>query len=141
MKFENDKDSFETYSNILHEIARVLIGRIDTIKDMNSLLTMESLNMTQTNMKVFFENTMKSMSYLFEITDSINFKYILEIPENLIVIFDEDRYRRCLENFINNAMKYTAEGNILIHSYIKDKFLYTSIEDTGKGIPETHIKD
>tara|TARA_B100001996_G_C18638807_1_gene584797 strand:- start:216 stop:1379 length:1164 start_codon:yes stop_codon:yes gene_type:complete len=135
MKFENDKNSFETYSCILHEIAKTLIGRIDTIKDMNSLLTIESLTLIQTNLFVFFNNTFQSMSYLFQITDSIEFNYNIDLPNDLIMNFDEDKYRRCLENLVSNSIKYTSSGNIDINVYIKNSHLYTSIEDSGKGIP------
>ena len=141
MKFENDKDSFETYSNILHEIAKTLIGRIETIKDMNSLLTIEQLKMTETNLLDYFTKMLYSFSFIFHLNDRVKYLYTIEIPNELTLNFDEDRYRRCIENLVNNAIKYTAEGNVSIRIYTKDMFLYTEVQDTGKGIATNQIDE
>lgn len=141
MKFENDKNAFETYSCILHEIAKTLIGRVDTIKDLNSLLTIENLTLIQTNLFVFFNNTLQSMSYLFQLTESLKFSYTIDIPNHLFVNFDEDKYRRCIENLINNSIKYTTSGYITVSVYIKESKLFTVVKDTGKGIPSDKIDD
>jgi two-component system, OmpR family, sensor histidine kinase BaeS len=53
---------------------------------------------------------------------------------------DKDRVIQILTNIINNALKYTPEGNGVSLSVIeKDEMVGFSIKDEGSGIPEEDI--
>jgi len=108
---------------------------------MNSLLTIEGLNMKQTNIMNFFSTTLHSFSYMFHFNSNIQFHYEIEVSNDLNLNFDEDRYRRCIENLISNSLKYTNDGYVKINVYIKDNCLVTVVEDTGKGIPLNEIEN
>lgn len=66
-----------------------------------------------------------------------------EIP--IEIIQDERRVRQVLVNLINNAIKFTETGEILIRAelvnkaadFVQIKFI---VKDTGVGIPDTQIK-
>jgi two-component system, sensor histidine kinase len=61
-----------------------------------------------------------------------------EIPEYLFL--DEMRFRQILVNLISNAIKFTAQGSVLIKiNWAKDE-LIVCVEDTGKGIAEADQK-
>jgi signal transduction histidine kinase len=63
-----------------------------------------------------------------------------EIDENLrsdqLINSDKIRLKQVISNLLNNAIKYTKSGEILLICKIKASRLQFSISDTGLGIPE-----
>ncbi|MDF9866598.1 signal transduction histidine kinase [Bacilli bacterium PM5-3] len=69
-------------------------------------------------------------------------KKINFVTKNLIeheVKQDEKLITQILINLIENAFKYTNEGNIIVSAYMKDKKICFSIKDTGIGIDPEDI--
>nr|WP_279288974.1 ATP-binding protein [Anaerosolibacter carboniphilus] len=56
-----------------------------------------------------------------------------------LVYADENRLRQILYNLIDNAIKYTDQGEIKISAMPKDDKIIVSIEDTGVGIEEEKL--
>jgi signal transduction histidine kinase len=55
------------------------------------------------------------------------------------IIADPVLIRQSMENLINNATKYTAEGGrIFVESWYDDEKFHFAVTDTGIGIPEEH---
>lgn len=72
--------------------------------------------------------------------------YDLFLPTNFVG--DAGRFRQVLTNIVGNAVKFTAEGHVLIrvtgmpHEAGQPSAIHVAVEDTGIGIPEekiTHI--
>lgn len=66
-----------------------------------------------------------------------------EVPDNLIG--DPFRLRQVLSNLVDNAIKFTSKGKILIKVILEDKIhnklkINFNIEDTGIGIPTKKIE-
>jgi len=63
-----------------------------------------------------------------------------ELPNSLIS--DEFRIRQILINLMNNAVKYTETGSIILKvggNYTEDGYILNlSVKDTGKGIRKEH---
>lgn len=61
-----------------------------------------------------------------------------QIPEDDIMInSDSTRVAEILDQFINNALKFTVEGSVTVGcDPAKDGFVRIWVKDTGKGIPE-----
>ena len=61
---------------------------------------------------------------------------VLDVPEGLsLVPADKVRVELILQNLLNNAVKYSAEGTIIrISAKIAGKAITVSVEDQGKGI-------
>jgi signal transduction histidine kinase len=63
--------------------------------------------------------------------------------DEVIVLGDPTRFSQILINILNNAIKFTHEGVVKIHAYIKkDKQmirLYIDITDTGIGIEQSEV--
>lgn len=68
----------------------------------------------------------------------------LHLP-NPFLMFDEDVMRKIMTNLISNALKFTPKGGS-IGIYVgvigaeKDRKLFISVRDTGKGIPEQDME-
>lgn len=60
----------------------------------------------------------------------------VESLQNLFAVFDEKWTAEALGNLIDNAVKYTEQGNITISVIPYEMFLCIRVTDTGIGIPE-----
>jgi signal transduction histidine kinase len=60
-----------------------------------------------------------------------------DLPETLI---DKDKIRQVVLNILDNAIKYTQRGEILIELKKKDNYQQIKISDTGEGMTEDEIK-
>ncbi len=74
----------------------------------------------------------------------INLSAMQDIPHKLFG--DSTKYRQILVNLLNNAVKFTSEGQIdIVIEILKETDavmkIQTSVSDTGKGIPENKLKD
>ena len=64
-----------------------------------------------------------------------NIKLIENIPESLPANIDRDMFRVILNNLLENALKYTEEGEISVDAYEKENQVVISVSDTGIGVP------
>ncbi len=68
---------------------------------------------------------------------SLHFKN--ELPLKVEFLADKNQMEKVVANFVDNAIKYTNSGKIIVSLSQVDNFLVISIKDTGIGIPESHI--
>lgn len=74
----------------------------------------------------------------------ITLQLYLHLPSPFLM-FDEDVMRKIMTNLISNALKFTPKGGS-IGIYVgvigseKDRKLFISVRDTGKGIPEQDME-
>ena len=67
-----------------------------------------------------------------------------ELEDDFTIKTNENMLKRIISALIENAAKYTEEGNILLKALKSDNLLTIIVEDTGCGIPEKeaeHIFD
>lgn len=63
-------------------------------------------------------------------------------PMNALWVHSEPvLLEQILRNLISNAIRYTAEGGIVVAARIEDGSAVISVADTGKGIPEDALQD
>ncbi len=55
-------------------------------------------------------------------------------PKKLMVKGDKERIQRIISNLINNALRFTKEGEIIVKTQVIDGFVQTIVKDTGTGI-------
>ena len=60
---------------------------------------------------------------------------------NLQVYTDRDRLGEIINQYVNNAVKFTSEGAITLGFEQREKVLRIWVKDTGKGIPEDRCDD
>lgn len=64
------------------------------------------------------------------------------VPENLPMIFaDENRFRQIINNLVDNAIKYTQHGKIMISAKPAGQGLEIMVTDTGAGIPKSEFQN
>ncbi|MDD4294209.1 MAG: PAS domain-containing sensor histidine kinase [Candidatus Omnitrophica bacterium] len=64
----------------------------------------------------------------------------LDLADDLPVIdVDHDKIIQVLNNFINNAIKFTDKGSITVKAYRKDDYVVTDVIDTGIGIKKEDL--
>lgn len=69
-----------------------------------------------------------------------NVKLVIDLDDNLPRVgFDNDRIPQVLDNIVNNAIKFTADGSITITTRKEDGFIRISVKDTGIGIKSEDI--
>lgn len=59
--------------------------------------------------------------------------------DQAIVTGDRDRLKQALLNLVDNAIKYTREGDVTLSLYKEDGWVRLTVEDTGIGIPQDAI--
>jgi len=78
---------------------------------------------------------------------SLKLEFISE-SESSITYFDADKLEKILSNLIANAVKFTEKGGVTVKvreiyrdKSEKDKHIEITVEDSGIGIPEDHLKN
>lgn len=67
-------------------------------------------------------------------------RFTVDYPDDLVAYVDPGRIRQVLLNILDNAMKYTDEGNSIVMTGSQDKNgTVITISDTGEGIPEEDV--
>ncbi|RBP05345.1 ATP-binding protein [Rossellomorea aquimaris] len=66
----------------------------------------------------------------------VSFDSVISIPT---IYADGLRIEQVLINLVENAIRYTEEGSIVIRLLSEDSYVAIEIEDTGIGIPESEI--
>lgn len=57
---------------------------------------------------------------------------------NVILFSDEQKIKKILTNLVDNALKFTDQGEIRINCIVKPGSLEIHVSDTGSGVPEGH---
>jgi signal transduction histidine kinase len=138
---ENPKKSQMNYLTSLKFSGNYLLTFINEILEINriesSTIVPEQINF---NLKLLLENIQNSLK---ELATANNNRYIIEIddtiPDNLIG--DPTKLSQIFINLINNALKFTKNGEVKVIAKLMSKeedstAVYFKIVDTGIGIPE-----
>jgi len=73
------------------------------------------------------------------IKKNLQLQLVTELDKYLCII-DESLFTGIITNLINNAIKYTDEGSVLINVYSRSNRAVIEVIDTGIGIPEEKQK-
>lgn len=138
---ELSEDSKEYLGYIGHS-ARLMNSLISEL-----LLTLEfqkselNLNRVSCQADLFFERCYKLLEPLAASKKDITYNYHCsdEAREKIIEI-DELRIEQCFNNLVNNAFKFTKEGEINVSLSCADGTLILEVADTGLGIAEDKIQ-
>ena len=127
---EEERDE---YLNIIKLNSDILINLINDILDLSKIdagmpLTCENINFVQ-----FFKDLTTSLIHK---QNNANVEFIVDSPYDMIRCnIDKNRVGQIITNFVTNAIKHTAKGQIKIEYSYDDGVVELYVEDTGRGIP------
>src|SRR5437867_6996865 len=110
------------------------------ISDMLDLDRMESGRMSMRSGDVDINDVlMEAISRAAPSATTVEFKSDLD-PRLPIVAGDRDRLVQVVSNVVNNAVKYSPDGDtVILASGVEGRFALISVTDTGIGIPPDEI--
>jgi signal transduction histidine kinase len=128
-------------------IQRILANATDQLQLINTLLDlskMESgrmdLKLTRVAIDVLAADIAKQMESR---KRTANVKLIVDVPTPVQPLYtDEVKLKEVLVNLIDNALKFTERGQVLVRVHtdaVHRRPVRIEIVDTGKGIPQEHL--
>lgn len=136
----DDPEERREYIGIVQENNKLLLQLISDILDLSKIEagTLD-FGLEPINVKDLCENIARS--YQIKEDQSIPVIFNSELPEYWIRS-DKKRLMQVLTNFINNALKFTNEGEVVLAYQLQEEgSLEFYVEDTGIGIPEDQIDE
>jgi len=136
----------EEYVDIAQGSMETLIDVINNILDFSKIESGKiEINSIEINLHDLFESIYE---IFLPVAQSKNINYLLKIDSNIHTLFktDEQHIRQILQNFINNALKFTSEyGSVtvyiqLISIHNDTQRIKISVQDTGIGILESKLE-
>jgi two-component system phosphate regulon sensor histidine kinase PhoR len=125
------------YLNIIRNHTDRLINLVSDLQTLSQLERLPELNLQEINLLTFFENiralylqNLQERGLTFEIEADA------DIPRLEV---DPFKFEQIFINLIDNALRYTSEGGIVIRIRQHLQSLLIEICDTGIGIAEEHL--
>jgi two-component system phosphate regulon sensor histidine kinase PhoR len=162
------RDFIANISHELRTPLTAIKGFVETLEDEEDIKNSHYLEVIKrhTNRLMNIVNDLLLLSELEERGIKVKFEdvYLTTLVENILKIFDQrikekglaltvhaeegiplikaDSFKleQMFINLIDNAIKYTEHGEIIISLGHKDTYITITIEDTGIGIPGTHFQ-
>lgn len=134
--------SFHLSDQERKEISRTMMRNTDVItrlvNETLELSSMESESGADKKDKVQLHRLIGDMVHDHQqLTDhQLQINYISSLSPDFEIMTSEVLLRRIVDTLIDNAIKNTIKGSIIIRTAVSDDILTISIEDTGTGIPE-----
>ncbi|WP_438349568.1 ATP-binding protein [Paenibacillus sp. FA6] len=128
---EKSKGNLELITTLGQRMSHMVNDLLDVtrLKEHNIHLNKQSLNLKGVVSGVF--------DILRYMTEGKPIELRMDIAEPFPnIIADENRLVQILFNLLHNAIKYTNEGFIVVHSDIRNGMAYIQIKDSGIGIEE-----
>jgi len=139
-----DAGTRQNYLNLINKSGYILLDLINDIIDLSKLES-NQLKVCYNNCKIIevLEELFEFFNSEKNVVKKPHIKITLSEKEKIkdVSIFtDCNRIRQVLYNLLNNALKFTEEGEIKFGCYPKDKDLMFYVQDTGIGLSE-HEKE
>ena len=119
----------------IYQNSRYLLELVDDILDLSHIEQTEfTLQLEPTDLFLFLEDFRLSS---IDLLNNHPAEFDIDFPPDLpVVLIDQVRIRQVLLNLLNNAQRYTAQGDIQISVERSPKQIVFHVADTGIGIAE-----
>lgn len=133
-----NQNELETYSTIIEKESDRLSK---LIQDLFELSKMEEGKVTLYFQMVDLEDLLEEGIRKVKVKAiKKDLKFELKIENTLPLIFsDGARIEQILLNLVENAIKYTETGEIIVSAELQNQFILIKVKDTGIGIPEEDL--
>lgn len=135
-----EKEEQIFYLKVINEETKRVSELINDLFDMAKIQTGQfSLEKEEIDMIPLIQKMMKSLS---PVAEEKNIQFIFEkYVDKLQVYVDPKRMEQVFFNLIENAIKYTAEGEVRVIVQQDKESYKINIKDTGSGIPKEEISN
>jgi signal transduction histidine kinase/ActR/RegA family two-component response regulator len=125
--------------SIIKECSDSLLTLITEILDISSI---ESRQIKPDVIEFDFAALLSSVISFFKLqSDQKHLQLLVQTaPISHYLLGDEKRIRQILVNLVNNAIKFTDQGHIIIRANYQDDFLNIAVEDSGCGIAKKDLE-
>ncbi|CAM4450940.1 HAMP domain-containing sensor histidine kinase [Paenibacillus phoenicis] len=132
---EEEKDK---YLDIIHEEAMRLQHLVDDLFDLAKMEEGKvSLSLEWIDLAEITDNAVQKIKLK---AGEKNLSLQTKINSNIPLIYGDGlRTEQVLLNLLENAVRYTEKGSIVVELDQNRSFIYIAVEDTGMGIPEDEI--
>jgi len=129
------------YIRKIYASSRHLNSLIDDLSTFNKLNRETSLNIRRINFKQTLFEAVSIVEPNISPDVELEISYSADIPA--FIETDPTKFTQVLVNIIGNAIKYTDEGSIFVHSSFDSstKEFVISVRDTGIGISQEKLED
>lgn len=127
----------KTQLNMVYASSKHLLALINDLLDLSKIESgelepdLEEFNLAEAGIEVRDSLKLKA--------EDKELKLIWEMPD-LNLVSDKRRFKQILTNLVNNAIKFTEEGEVEVKVIEKDKSMEVRIKDTGVGIKKKDIQ-
>lgn len=129
------EDKYKHYMEIIYKETERLQILSDNILDLTKLdNSVNALNITEFDINSVINEVINLIKVRAD-EKNIYLKMVTE-SERISVKGDIEKIRRVINNLVDNAVKFTEKGGIIVCSKIKDGKAYISVEDTGIGLSD-----
>jgi PAS domain S-box-containing protein len=133
------EDERHQYIDIIFQSGNQLLSIINDIVDIANVESGQAIvNLKEINLN----STMKNLNEQFRIAskhNNVSIHLSVALPdEDSIIVTDTTKLVQILSNLINNAIKFTKNGQIDFGYILKDKILEFFVRDSGIGIPSEY---
>ncbi len=113
------------------------------LETLNMILNISKLEAGKLEVRLTDANIIPLLETSYNLFSSIakkkNLEYKLIKPKDEIICrIDPSLFQNIFNNLINNAVKFTKQGSIVVNVKLNDENVTIEVSDTGIGIPETH---
>ena len=128
----SDTESRNSYIRIIQDNNDILLKLFNNILDLSKIET-ETSKFVYSDVDINL--LISELQKLYQrYSEHIHIETNLS-PQNIIIRTDLERVKQVLSNFLNNALKFTKQGEITIGCKTQDKEIYLYVKDSGIGIP------
>jgi len=135
----DDPDERAEYSDIVHKNNDLLLQLISDILDISKI---EAGTLDVVNSHVDVNQMLKEIIHFYDLRTLDN-PVKVTVEESLpvcILYSDKNRLTQIINNFVNNALKFTSEGGISIgYHLIENNKIKFYVQDTGCGISQENL--
>lgn len=136
MMEEIENENLRDMAVTIYKSGTRLMDTLNLILNLSKLES-EKIRIKLTDVKV--EDVINEVFVLFEVVAKEKKIYLKKklLKTNITAKLDEKLLRDTLNNIVNNAIKFTKAGGVLIEANTKNSDLLISVKDTGIGIPKS----
>lgn len=125
---------------LINKNGQHLLHLINDVLDMAKIESGKlNLIIEKFNVQEIFEEVINITSPLAN-EKKLTLKIDTKSDHDVVVNADRTRIRQVMINLVNNALKFTEKGKIIIRAVREENNVLISVKDTGIGIPPEHLE-